>query len=82
MTARETVLYGLALLPVSLFPAFLGLAGPAYFFSAFVLSTALFFISVRAALLRSLASTRQLFLVSVLYLPLLLGVLSLDKISR
>ena len=81
-TARETVLYGLVLLPVSLFPAFLGLAGWAYFLSAFLLSTMLFLISVRAALRRSMASTRQLFHASVLYLPLLLGVLSLDKISR
>jgi protoheme IX farnesyltransferase len=82
VTARETVLYGLVLLPVSLFPTFLGLAGPVYFVSAFVLSAALFVISARAALVRSLASIRQLFLASVLYLPLLLGVLSLDKVSQ
>ncbi|MBI4004366.1 MAG: protoheme IX farnesyltransferase [Candidatus Omnitrophica bacterium] len=81
VAAREMVLYGVALVPVSLFPAFLGMAGPVYFAGAFVLSTALLVISIRAALRRTTASVRQLFLASVLYLPLLLGLLSLAKLS-
>ena len=81
VAAREIVLYGFALVPVSLFPAFLGMAGPVYFAGAFLLSTALLVISIRAALRRSMASVRQLFLASVIYLPLLLGLLSLTKLS-
>lgn len=79
VAAREMVLYGFALVPVSLFPAFLGMAGPVYFVGAFILSMVLLISSIRAALRRTTASVRQLFRASVLYLPLLLAVLSLDK---
>lgn len=81
VAARALVLYAFALVPVSLFPAFLGMASPVYFAGAFLLSTALLLVSIRAALRRSMASVRQLFLASVLYLPLLLGILSLTKLA-
>ncbi|MDP3703450.1 MAG: heme o synthase [Candidatus Omnitrophota bacterium] len=77
--AREMVLYGLVLIPVSLFPTFLGLAGSVYFACAFLLSVGLLCFGVRAALHRTQAPVRHLFLASVIFLPLLLGVLSLDK---
>jgi len=79
-TARQTALYGLALLPVSLFPTVLGLAGPRYFSGALMLGVAFLAISLRAACLRSMPSMRQLFLSSLLYLPLLLGLLIWDKV--
>jgi hypothetical protein len=53
-----------------------------YFAGAFLLSAWLLFFIVRAALRRSQASVHRLFFASVIYLPLLLGILSLDKVWR
>ena len=44
------------------------------------LSALFFAIAVRAALQRSSQSARQLFHASVLYLPLLLGLLAFDRV--
>lgn len=78
-TARQIMLYGLALLPVSLVPSVLGLTGTWYFYGAFLLSAALLTSAARAALLRTLPSARQLFRASVAYLPLLLALLAWDR---
>lgn len=78
-TARQTALYGLALLPVSLLPTYLGFAGPWYGYGALVLGLALLVVSVRAAVVRSVSACRQLFRASVVYLPLLLALMVLDK---
>jgi len=79
ITARQMVLYGLALLPVSLFPTLVGLAGRMYFYSAMGLGSLFLALAVRAAWDRSPQSARQLFLASVLYLPVLLSVLALNR---
>ena len=79
VTARQTALYGMALVPISLFPTLLGVAGPAYFSGAIVLSLAFFAIAARAAWVRSPRSARQLFRASVLYLPALLWLLAFDR---
>jgi protoheme IX farnesyltransferase len=79
MTARQTALYGLALLPVSLFPTALGVAGHAYSVGAMVIGAAFVLLSLRAAARRTRQSARQLFRASVLYLPLLLVLLALDR---
>ncbi len=77
--ARQTALYGLALLPVSLFPALLGVVRAGYCYGATVLSLAFLILAIRAAWLRSLQSCRQLFLASVVYLPVLLSLLALNR---
>jgi protoheme IX farnesyltransferase len=77
--ARQMTLYGLCLVPVSLFPTLLGLTGVWYFCGALALSSALLVVALRAALTRSAVACRQLFLASLLYLPLLLALLALDK---
>jgi len=79
-TARQTLLYAALLLPVSLFPVLLGFAGTRYFYSALLLGLAFLGVSVRAVRLRTIPSMQQLFRASVLYLPLLLVLLSMDKI--
>ncbi len=78
-TARQIMLYGLVLLPVSLVPSVLGLTGTWYFYGAFLLSALLLAAAARAALLRTLPSARQLFRASVAYLPLLLALLAWDR---
>ena len=79
MTARQTVLYGLTLLPISLVPSVVGLSGPRYFYGALLLSGAFLCIAVRAAWLRSPQGARALFRASLLYLPVLLALLAIDR---
>jgi heme o synthase len=80
-TSRQIVLYGLALLPTSLLPAVVGLAGPAYFAGALVLGLAFLGVGLYTAWTRTTASARLLLRVSVVYLPALLGLMALDKVS-
>jgi protoheme IX farnesyltransferase len=79
-TARQTALYGMALVPVSLFPTLIGVAGAAYFYGAMALGLAFFVVAARSAWVRSPQSARQLFRASVCYLPLLLGLLAVDRV--
>jgi protoheme IX farnesyltransferase len=79
-TSRQIVLYGLALLPTSLLPAVVGLAGPAYFAGALVLGLAFLGVGAYAAWTRTMSSARLLLRASVVYLPLLLGLMMLDKV--
>ncbi len=79
-TGRQTLLYSLALLPVSLLPSVFGLTGALYFVGAFVLGV-LFLVAGAAMSLRCTADrARRLFLASVLYLPLLLVLMVVDKV--
>ncbi len=71
-TARQSVLYTLALLIVSLLPAPLGIAGAVYFFGALALGAGFLYHGVRLALEpESHASASGLFRYSLLYLPAL-----------
>lgn len=79
VTARQIVLYGLTLLPVSLFPTLVGIAGPVYFYGALTMSLAFLVVAAQAAWQRSPQSARILFRTSVLYLPVLLGMLAWDR---
>jgi protoheme IX farnesyltransferase len=67
------------LLPVSLLPAFLGISGRFYLVSALILGLLFLGSSIRAALSKSNQHARQLLLASVLYLPLLFGVMVLNR---
>jgi protoheme IX farnesyltransferase len=78
-TARHIALSGLVLVPVSLFPASVGLAGSLYFYGALVLGLGFLAVALRAALLRSAPACHRLFTASVLYLPVLLGLMAWDK---
>ncbi len=71
-TARQSVLYTLALLVVSLVPTLLGMAGALYFFGALALGLAFLVSGVRFALRpESHARASGLFRYSLLYLPVL-----------
>lgn len=69
-TARQTLAYAAALLPVSLAPALTGLAGGIYFPVALVLGLGFLWLAFRFARSLTRASARDLFLGSLLYLPL------------
>lgn len=78
-TGRQIVLWALALIPVSLFPAVVGMTGATYFVAAALLGVGFLWFAVRCALSGARADARRLFLASILYLPALLGVMMLGR---
>ena len=78
-TARQVAGYGAALVPVSLLPTMVDLAGPAYFIGALVLGSAYLACGLDMGRKRTSASAKRLLRASVLYLPLLLGLLLVDS---
>lgn len=78
-TAQQVVGHALALLAASLCPALLGLTGLVYLAGAAVLGTIFLGYAVQFASRLTTSSARQLFYASVLYLPMLLGLMVLDK---
>lgn len=81
MTGRVAASYGLALVPVSLAPTVLGLAGGLYFTGAMVLGVAFFGFAAALAVRRDRIRARRLLLASVTYLPALLALLVVDRVS-
>ena len=70
-TARQSVLYAAALVPLSLAPTLIGITTTAYFVAALVLTLAFLTLTLRFAKTRSVADARKVFFGSILYLPLL-----------
>ena len=80
ITFRQAALNAAALLPISLAPTALGIAGRTYFLVAAVLSGMLLALSIAAVRDPSPKSARRLFLSTLVYLPVLLGVLVANRI--
>ena len=80
-TAGQTVSHTLGLLPISLCPFLLKLAGVVYLAGALVLGLAFLWQAVQFSRELSAQRARQLFYASIFYLPLLLGLMVLDKIK-
>jgi len=78
-TAQQTVSHALALLIVSLCPFLFKMAGLVYLGGAVVLGAAFLLCAVQFSRQLNLTRARQLFLASIVYLPLLLAILCLDK---
>jgi protoheme IX farnesyltransferase len=78
-TAAEIVIYGLALIPVSLVPTMLGMSGRIYLFGALLLGLYFLYSGVRVAIERTILRARYVLLVSVFYLPLIYGLMLLDR---
>ena len=79
-TGQQALLYAAALWPVSLLPALVGLAGAPYSVVATLLGFVLIGQSAIFARDRTRSSARRLFLLSIIYLPLLLGALVTDRL--
>ena len=79
-TSRQALLYCAALVPVSLLPAALGLAGALYFIGALVAGAWFLVASAVFALDRSMPAAKRLMLVSVFYLPAVLAALAADRL--
>jgi heme o synthase len=78
-TARQIVLYGIALIPVSLVPSLLGMTGRIYLAGALLLGLWFLYSGVRVALDRTALRARAVLIVSVLYLPLIYGLMLIDR---
>ncbi len=80
-TARMALLYAMALLPISLLPTLLGVTGAWYFFGALALGVV--YVAAGTGLLVAATPARawRLFFVSILYLPALLTLMVLDKVT-
>jgi protoheme IX farnesyltransferase len=80
MTFRQAALNAAALVPISLAPTALGMAGRTYFATAALLSLSLLVLSIAAARSPSPRAARRLFLATLAYLPVLLGVLVANRL--
>jgi len=81
-TVRQIIACTLALLPVSLIPAFTGHAGKVYLAGAGVLGAAFLYCGARMAARRTNALAKQLLMASILYLPLVFALLMFDRVQR
>jgi protoheme IX farnesyltransferase len=87
-TARQIVAYSIGLIPVTLAPTLLGMAGKVYFVVALAMGLALLYVGLRLAFLDapitaavSKQGARQLLQATVFYLPVLFIVMMLDTVS-
>ncbi len=78
-TARQMVLYSVALIPVSLMPSVMGMSGTWYLFGALAAGLWFLYHGVRVVMDRTTVRARQVLLASVLYLPLIYGLMLLDR---
>jgi len=87
-TGRQAVSHTLGLMAVSVCPSVLtgpdGLpvAGTVYFFGALLLGLAFLWCAIQFSRELTQARARQLFFASILYLPLLFGLMALDKVRH
>jgi protoheme IX farnesyltransferase len=80
LTSRMIVLYGVALIPVSLMPVGVGMAGSVYLAGAVLMGLAFLSYCVSCAVSKERLDARKLFFASIIYLPLLFAVMMIDKV--
>lgn len=78
ITARQIVIFTVLLLPVSLAPFFIGMAGWIYLIGASVLGIWFLTASIKAARAKTVEQARKLLMVSVLYLPIIFALMVFD----
>jgi heme o synthase len=80
-TSRQIVLYASTLIPISLFPALLGMSGRIYMVGALLLGGWFLYTGVRVAFDRTNVRARKVLLASVIYLPMIYGLMIFDPPS-
>ncbi len=78
-TSRQMVIYASTLIPASLFPCLLGMTGKIYLVGALLLGGWFLYSGVRVFFDETRVRARQVLLVSVIYLPLIYGLMVLDR---
>jgi protoheme IX farnesyltransferase len=79
VTGRQIVLYNACLIPITLMPTLLHMTGVVYFVLAMLLGIGYLSFGLICASTRERGDARKLFFASIIYLPVLLGVMMLDK---
>ena len=79
-TGRQAVIYAVALLPVSLAPTLVGMAGSVYFVGALALTCLFVALAFRFGITRTIGDARRLFFGSIIYLPLLWILMVADRV--
>ena len=79
-TSRQVICYALALIPVSLAPTFLGMAGVPYAVVALVAGLVYLYFGILLARVKTGLQARRLLQASVFYLPLIYVFLVVDKL--
>ena len=79
-TARQILIYSVLLIPISLLPKWLGMTGSVYMAGALVMGILFLYAGVRVTLDRTRVRARRVLLASVLYLPILYGLMVLDPV--
>jgi len=80
-TGRQIILYASTLIPVSLFPVLLGMSGRIYMVGALLLGGWFLYTGVRVAFDLTNGRARQVLLASVIYLPVIYGLMVFDRPS-
>ena len=88
-TANRIIGYSLALIPISLLPSLMGMAGRIYFVGAIILGLALLYFGIRLAFLKSPLSSapskmraRHVLQATVIYLPLLFALMMTNALRH
>lgn len=80
-TVRQILFYSLALVPISLLPRYLGMSGNVYLVGALILGAIYFYSGVLVARELNRAQARRVLLTSIVYLPVLYGLMMADRTS-
>ncbi len=80
-TGRQIILYASTLIPVSLFPVLLGMSGRVYLVGALVLGGWFLYTGVRVAFDLTNVRARRVLLASIIYLPVIYGLMIFDRPS-
>ena len=79
-TSRQILLYSVLLIPISLLPSWLGMTGALYAVGAFSMGVWFLYSGIRVSMDRSRVRARKVLLASVVYLPVLYGLMVIDPI--
>ena len=79
-TARQSVIYAAALVPLSLAPMLMHMTGEIYFAGALVLGLGFLGLTLKFARTRAVRDARQVFFGSIIYLPVLWILMLVDKL--
>jgi protoheme IX farnesyltransferase len=80
-TSRQIILYATTLIPISLLPVVFGMSGRIYLVGALLLGFWFLYTGVRVAFDRTNVRARHVLLASVVYLPMIYGLMVLDRPS-
>lgn len=81
-TGRQAISHTLGLIPVSVCPALFATSGTVYFFGALVFGLGFLWCAIQFSRELTRGRAKQLFFASILYLPLLFGLMTLDKVRH